>query len=53
MLEILKCTDRAVLGEQRLRNRPIPPKESYQKSAAFIVSELPVHRNYADGKQIL
>jgi hypothetical protein len=45
--------DRIVLGTRRARRRSIPPKESYQMSAGFILSELTVNRTEAQGGETL
>jgi len=47
------CGEIIVIGKRRVRRRPIPPKESHQMSAGFILSELTVNRTEAQGGQIL
>jgi hypothetical protein len=47
------CGERIVLGNRRARRKSIPPKESHQMSAGFILSELTVNRTEAQGGHIL
>lgn len=47
------CGERIVLGKRRPRRRPIPPKESHQMSAGFILLELTVNRTETLGGHIL
>lgn len=45
------CGERIVLSKRGPRRRPIPPKESHQMSAGFIVLEVTVNRTEAQGGQ--